>query len=48
MVVVACSETESTSGLTVVRSGLIALRYLKLGKGKKLDSAFICYQKGSN
>ncbi|GFN41254.1 MAG: hypothetical protein YK1312THETA_820005 [Marine Group I thaumarchaeote] len=27
MVVVACSATESTNGLVVVRNGLIALRY---------------------
>ena len=45
MVVVACSETESTSGFVVVKNGLIALRYRKLGKGKKLDSAFIVTKK---
>ncbi len=31
MVVVACSATESTKGSVVVKNGLIAFRYLKLG-----------------
>ena len=38
MVVVACSETESTKGSVVVRKGLIAFKYLKLGNESKSDS----------
>ena len=34
---VACSETESTSGSVVVKKGLIAFRYLKLADGKKSE-----------
>ncbi len=33
-VVVACSETESTRGLVVVKNGFIAFKYLKLAEGK--------------
>ena len=38
---VACSATESTKGSVVVKNGLIAFRYLKVGKGKRFDSSFI-------
>ncbi len=48
VVVVACSETESTKGLVVVKNGLIALRYLKLGMGRKSDSAFATTRKEPN
>ena len=37
--VVACSATESTNGSVVVRNGLIAFKYLKLGNGKISESS---------
>ncbi len=40
VVVVACSATESTNGLVVVRNGLIALRYLKPGSPMNAELAF--------
>ena len=40
-VVVACSETESTNALSVVKNGLIALRYLKEGNGTNSSSVLI-------
>jgi hypothetical protein len=40
MLGVACSATESVNGSKVVKNGLIAFRYLKLGRGKIFDSSF--------
>ena len=40
ILVVACSATESVKGSRVVKNGLSALRYLKLGRGK-VDSSLI-------
>ena len=37
ILVVACSDTESTSGSVVVKNGLSALRYLKLVEGKNSE-----------
>ena len=37
-VVVVCSAIESVKGSIVVKNGLIAFRYLKVGKGKMFDS----------
>jgi len=34
----ACSATESTIGVVAVKNGLIAFRYLKLGKSKLFDA----------
>ena len=39
VVVVACSATESTNGFSVVRNGLIALRYLKEGSSMNTEFA---------
>lgn len=41
IVVVACSDTESTNGSVVVKNGFNALRYLWLGNGKNWESEFI-------
>ena len=41
MVVVACSETESTKGSVVVKKGFRAFRYLWLDDGKNWESEFI-------
>jgi hypothetical protein len=35
---VACSATESTIAVLLVKNGLIAFKYLKLGRGKLFDS----------
>ncbi len=43
--VVACSATESVKGSRVVKNGLSALRYLKLGNGKKSSSSLIVTRK---
>ena len=40
-VVIACSETESINGSDVVKNGLIALRYLKVGSDRKFNSSLI-------
>ncbi len=40
VVVVACSATESTKGLVVVRNGLIALRYRNDGSPMNAELAF--------
>jgi len=40
-VVVACSDTESTNGLVVVKNGFNAFRYLWLGNGKNWESELI-------
>ena len=45
VVVVACSATESTKGLVVVRNGLIALRYLKDGRPTDFLNNDASYQK---
>ena len=37
----ACSATESTRGSVVVKNGLIALRYLNVGKDKKFSYSLI-------
>ena len=47
IVVVACSDTESTSGSVVVKNGFKALRYLWLGKGKYSESEFITRTDGA-
>ena len=39
MDVLVCSATESTSGSVVVKNGLSAFKYLKLGRGKRFDSS---------
>ncbi len=41
VVVVACSATESTKGLVVVRNGVIALRYLKDGRPRNLEVVLV-------
>ena len=38
ILVVACSATESTNATEVVKNGLIAFRYRKLGKENKFNS----------
>ena len=45
ILVVWCSATESVKGSTVVKNGLSALRYLKLGNGKEPNSSFIVTKK---